>query len=288
MKNFTPDLSITSSKKHHYIPQFILRNFSNFKNRKTLFSFDVENCDLKNERIKDILYSDCLYNSEIKEISLENAISQLESEIANVLYKINTSASIQNINLTVLDKFWLAKFMLLQISRTPSSKYNVKLAYEKTIYSLAEMFIPKQITDSFGPIKVDIREKAFHDIWLARHVINIPEEHVINIYEKFSIKICWTTTSEFVINDIGFAPGLGNIGIVLPISKNIALHFIKKEMFNKIKGSSIPDYYPDELDSTEVTYYNFKQIERTEKYIFGSSKKILHETINNFNNKILK
>lgn len=75
--------------RHHYIPQFILRNFCFDEDRHQLFYFDKKTSTLSIKQTRDIFMVKNLYRDEINNsndiMKIEKDMAQFESEAAKII-----------------------------------------------------------------------------------------------------------------------------------------------------------------------------------------------------------
>lgn len=122
--------------KHHYVPQFYLRGFSQDGNR--LYVFDKkakeEKTKYRYQTIKKIAYENNLYTyttKSHKKETLEDFLSKIEDKANQVIIKLS-----QKKDITPRQRGYLALFVALLWLRTPTSKKETLGAqeelYEKT------------------------------------------------------------------------------------------------------------------------------------------------------------
>lgn len=76
-------------KRHHYIPQFILRNFCFDTDRNQLFYFDKRTSTISIKQPKDIFMVKNLYRDDINNsddiMRIEKDMARFESETAKII-----------------------------------------------------------------------------------------------------------------------------------------------------------------------------------------------------------
>ncbi len=117
------------ARKHHYVPQFLLRKFSGDK--KNINLIVLKNTDIKCGPIKGQCYEKYLHGKDGK---LEKAFSILESDTASILLKIENDELLNQD-----DIFILKTFINYQLMRTTAATNSL----EQTIDSLTKMIIGK-------------------------------------------------------------------------------------------------------------------------------------------------
>ena len=75
--------------RHHYIPQFILRNFACDKNGKLAYFCDKESQRISKHEVRDIFMERNLYRDEINEadkpIQIELDLAKFENEVSRLI-----------------------------------------------------------------------------------------------------------------------------------------------------------------------------------------------------------
>lgn len=104
-------------KNQHYIPRFLLKNFSEDENKKYLTVYllnekrIISKASIKNQASKDYIYG--------KDQTIENILQNIENETAITFSKI-----LRNENISDVEKEVLKLFVCLQMNRTPFNEKN--------------------------------------------------------------------------------------------------------------------------------------------------------------------
>lgn len=75
--------------RHHYIPQFILRNFCFDENRKHIYYFDKKTAKISQRKIEEVfmvrnLYRDGINNPD-EPVKIENDLARFEGEVSKII-----------------------------------------------------------------------------------------------------------------------------------------------------------------------------------------------------------
>lgn len=238
---------IKQAENQHYVPQFLLRNFSSPEKKgkeKQICVFDKHTDKTFPTNIKNIASERGFYDFYIGEedCSLEPSLSDLEGHTRQAITKI-----IENQNLGALseeDKYWIALFVGVQFLRVKKQREMMKNLSKEMANRIREMgFDPQEIEDaqemdddevkmmtlrSFVKNSPDIADLILKKIWI---LFKFPEQNPLYISDH----------PVTMHNDENFGP-YGNIGfgvpmiqIYLPISNNLALGFWCPAMENKFR-----------------------------------------------------
>jgi hypothetical protein len=112
-------------KVQHYVPQFVLRNFSNGK-RPQVFVFDKKREVVFKTNIRNVASESGFYDFEINgtNLTIEPSLSHLESDVSHILKKIVIEESLSNV--TKREKELLSVFLAVQFARTKQTQIRMK------------------------------------------------------------------------------------------------------------------------------------------------------------------
>src|SRR4030067_1134734 len=115
-------------KRHHYIPQFFLKGFS--EDGKKLWVFDREKKEFRQESILRTAFQNKFYTYQVKgkEENLEGVFSQVESLAKPILEKVTGGEEINN-----QEKADLAMFLAIMWVRVPDFKKRSEEGAEKML-----------------------------------------------------------------------------------------------------------------------------------------------------------
>ncbi len=109
---------MTQTKKQHYVPQFLLKNFC-FDNKQHLFVYDKTQNKSFSSNTQNVAQENCFYNLDTAngKICLEETYAKLEANVAPLITKIIQTESISW--LTNDDMWNILEFIIVQFYRTP-------------------------------------------------------------------------------------------------------------------------------------------------------------------------
>lgn len=126
--------------KHHYIPQFILRNFC-FDDRRHLFYFDKKTSKILKKTPKEIFMVRNLYYDDINNpdepTKIEKDMARFESEVAQIITERFLNEDDIAITLAEDEKLKLFFAIMAFRSKTTSNKFGIRASDEsKVFYSM--------------------------------------------------------------------------------------------------------------------------------------------------------
>jgi hypothetical protein len=115
---------MSTPKKHHQVPQFLLRGFA-FDGGRRLHAFDKKTGARFPVSVGDAAAQNGYYNFEVdgKSVSIETQLSQLEASASAVIAKILQNESLAHV--AAAEREWLALFVAVQWSRSPNARLMV-------------------------------------------------------------------------------------------------------------------------------------------------------------------
>ncbi len=111
------DKSQKSHVRQHYIPQFILKNFSYDKDK--VFFFEKGEDEYSTIFVSDIFMEKYLYSKEEGQLEIEESLARFEADVAPIFKKINTE---DEISLTREEYDHLRVFLYLLTFRTVNTR----------------------------------------------------------------------------------------------------------------------------------------------------------------------
>ncbi len=125
--------------KHHYIPQFILRNFC-FDDKSHLFYYNKRTLEISKRKTKEIFMVRNLYRDDINNIEnpmkIETDMARFESEVAQIIIKRFLYENEILITLDEDEKLKLFFAIMAFRSKITSDKFGIEASVEnKTFYS---------------------------------------------------------------------------------------------------------------------------------------------------------
>lgn len=107
----------TETRNQHYVPQFLLRSFASGK-KDQVYVYDKKTSKIFKTKIRNIAAERDFYNFKINgmELSLEQSLSNLETNTANIVKKIVSERTLKNISAE--ETIELSYFAAVQFQRT--------------------------------------------------------------------------------------------------------------------------------------------------------------------------
>lgn len=293
---------MTTAKIQHYVPQFLLRNFSNGK-KDQVWVYDKSSNRSFPSHTKNIASENRFYDFEFagQSQSIEPWLSALESDAKSVIDIIINSDSLAT--LTKQNRKILSDFLAIQFTRTKNFREEwssfpqiIKAHLEKN----GDQVSPGSQAEEF------LREISENESKLqtSEIVLNAPANYGAIFLDKTWMLAAASANNPFLLGDSPIArqnliqqPYRGNLGlgcpgieIYLPISPIRALaiwcptltdlvhrsaSLQKKENFGDPHGiialsNSILSGSPVEYQAAHIENFNSLQIARSERYIFSA------------------
>jgi len=274
-------------KNQHYIPRFLLRNFSEEENKKSLTTYYLKDkrkvyyASIKNQASKDFIYG--------KDQTIETLLQRIESITAMTISKL-----IKNENLNSDDIEALKIFILFQLKRTPfnaDSNNEVANLLLKTKYS-NHPTIGKLIDKA----KLELRNPYLISIISCINAITLLSDLSITLLENNTeLSFVLGQHPAFIINPLFyekkmnfFSQGIAvkGICILLPISLRKAILIYDKFSYKLIKNNN-----KVELNCDDINLLNEYQFCYTTDCVYikkdtdNNYLNTLTETTQNFRNR---
>ncbi|KAA6205277.1 MAG: DUF4238 domain-containing protein [Candidatus Tokpelaia sp.] len=240
-KRHTPDYT----SKQHFIPQFLLKNFTIEKVKKGhLYEYKKTTSEIRKRHINQVAYAPHLYSIEAdseRDDRLEKAFSKVETEAAPIIEKIIAKRSLTGLKDEEIQ--YLAEFLISLYSR---SAYAVNFVNQhapdelENIENRLKQEFPAKATEIEKVIaRKKIKGAFYTDTFPASH------EHSFKYITKYMEMALYTTPKgcRFVLSDryallcskpaINLTPGntqIENIhAIYCPISSDLCIVFREKK-----------------------------------------------------------
>ena len=149
-------------KKHHYVPQFYLRYFSD--DSKSVNAYNLKNEKLFLSKIRNV----CQENYFYVDVELEKILGQIEEKQAKILQKLLIDFSFHSLNYK--EKFYLYLFILMQFSRTKGS---AKLTDEAVDLFYHDVMTPILKSSS------EMEEKGFTSDFIDKTTLKMDHSHFL-------------------------------------------------------------------------------------------------------------
>jgi hypothetical protein len=223
------------TKRQHYVPQFLLRNFASTGNK--IFVFDKQNEEIRQQSISNVALGKHFYDyiDNGQKHTLENDLARLESDASSILNKFTSSTALKNISAS--DKKVILFFIVIQHFRTLQNRL-----YSKNLWNVLENAVKNEefsktwfanLEDHWDKVLVNFVEHQINSMKLQAPFFMTLMEN----YEWFLLKPA--TGHIFLISDnpvavwnssdspdVGLGFTLDGAEIYLPIAPNLMLLLI--------------------------------------------------------------
>jgi hypothetical protein len=239
------------AKNQHYVPQFILRNFT-VGDGNQIFVFDKQNEKSFKTNIRNVAAESDFYNFDIDEyqFTIESGLGQLEGQTSEAFEKIIKDKSLSNLDDD--DRVKIASFISVQIYRTRHfrdklSDISKGMSERSRLYG----FDPDQ--EGFPK---PLNEKEIKDVSI-KMVMRDSEELIPHILDKKWMLYETTESDPFYISDNpivrqnrkDFGPLWGNLGLAVT---GIEVYFpLTKTLSMAMLCQSYEETFQDELKKFE-------------------------------------
>lgn len=233
---------MNTPKNQHYVPRFILKRFS-FGKGKHIYAYDkrfehVFTCSVNNAAVKNKFYD---IKIDEEEITIEHALSEIETKAAIIYKKILDSENLRTI--TDLEKKSFSDFLAIQFLRTPNFREMYKDANVKLRDKFRKMGVDPE--ETLGAAEQIEEESILFSLdFVMKH-----HEYAPYFSNKDWVLMKTTKPQPFYISDNPISlqniiPGdglFGNIGlavegieIYMPLSPTLTLALFCKSHRDKI------------------------------------------------------
>lgn len=271
-----------NAKKQHYVPQFLLRNFS--FDGKSVYVFDKQTRVIRVSAVREVAHENGFYDiaaGNEKLGSLEPALAKLDAMGANHIRRLCDERTIHALSRE--QKMELGYFIAAQSLRTNQFR-NTLLAFARAVDERSQQLFPDS---DIGIPRLDNRWAANQ---ASRQLIMGLGHVAKNVLDKYWLLV--TTSEDAVLfigdtpvamhNDFQFPP-YGNIGLAVPgiqvffpLSTRFCLMMLCRRLAAAIKTTSpssalarvIEDGSTLEADSENVTFFNSCQVQFAERFVF--------------------
>ena len=294
-------------KKHHYVPQFILRNFS-VRRKRRIYVFDKFRSCVITSNVLDVGHENYFYRDEKFDYndSTEGKLASLEGKCATIFEKVVSRENVGD--LTVYERTLVSLFTAVQLIRTKSmreflSEFNRNIS--DWIKSIG--FDPNRDVENFQDMsESDIKSSSIH-------VLNtLPCELAQHLIDKELVLLKCPKGESFYISDNPVVmhnnfpkAGRGNLGLRLhgievhfPISPRLCVAFICSKMISEIRDQvrehnvriSFGTAFPVDLSEAErmvtdidkgvalllqpenVEFYNSLQVIHSSRFVYSKNE----------------
>jgi hypothetical protein len=246
------------SKKHHYVPQSILRRFSSNKARTMVHVFDKT--EMRGYK-SSILNAGCenYFNTvevEGQSISFERLFQATDDQLARLLNMIVLDRSLANI--TPIDRLMLSEAVAAQIIRTKMVRTTMRSIAEQLSDSMRRAGLISEELDGFPmPTDQEVRRAALASLLDLQQIVDAIQKKDLILIHCSDSTFFWISDNPVVLHntfpygELGLnAPG---IEIYFPISPGLTLGFFCPTIGLKIQQLlSLGQPYIDRQKYSEI------------------------------------
>jgi hypothetical protein len=292
----------------HYVPQFLLKNFSVDPNTRQVWAYDKSTSRSFRTNVRNIAAEKGFYRLEVggRTLSLEQGLSSLEDKTAAIIQRIIGARSIGG--LSDDDRIVIAVFVAVQMRRGPNSRAQIQALGEAVRTTLGERGFDVGSINKVAPAMLPGYAKAISILSLTDS-----QEFVPYILDKVWVLFETSPTVPLYISDnpIGLqnlvqkaTPIYGNLGlgvtgieVYLPISSSLSLAFycrsheqVIREAVDRMRSAIIRSPQqeslrlnellewmrafrkgtPMTLERPHVLNQNSLQVRQAERYVYSS------------------
>jgi Protein of unknown function (DUF4238) len=268
-----------TKKRHHYVPQFYMRNFSSHINKHIINICVVKSGIHKQDvPIRDQCYKWRLYGNTDE---IENKLAHLESLCSAVINRIVSASRMPTDSVDAMARLYC--FTAIQLLRTIGEAERLTEGYSKVNSRLHDKYPGLKIDPSFGDDNGKILTTMVLQEWgeVADYISDLKIRLIIN---KTGTK--FITSDDPVIKYNQYCEGIkgiSNVGcltqgleIFMPISPTHMIMLYDSAVYS-VEGKDDPVIVTK--DTSDVERLNLLQAIRAEKIILFSSWNDLHHVI---------
>ncbi len=276
-------------KNQHYVPQFILRNFSTGK-KKRVYVYDKLKEKTFLSSTRNIASENGFYDleSDGEKVSFEPLMTEIESKASRIFKKIIHDESLGN--LTEDERITISIFSAVQQLRVTSNRHKLR----KLNDSLRNAIIKRGIDPNDHIPEMDdhtIKLMTLSNISQAKKTSQFYFEKSWILYKAPKRYPLYISDNPIALHNLIENPGRGNLGlkspgveIYLPISKQFSICFLCSSWIETINTIN-PIYYDDsiirlvsaiksgdaeDLDPENVLHQNSLQVINSSRFIYSA------------------
>nr|WP_321269617.1 DUF4238 domain-containing protein [uncultured Tolumonas sp.] len=314
------ELPMNIPKKQHYVPQFILRNFTVGKKKK-IYVFDTKTQNTFTSHVREIGHENDFYNHPINGNQIEFDLGTLETQVAPLISGILEQGSINHLSDT--DFYQISYFTIIQMMRVN--------ALRESISNISEILVNRLKNETLVPgsqaeLLFKDAESKNEKLLSLDFIKTIPLQLMPNMLDKHLSLLKAPKGKHFYISDnpvvkynnlyqsrndsVGL--GVKGIEISFPISPKYMLSFscpiLLSELRNSINSienkdsinsdryvglrvyvNSIDNKTTQTLNADNVQHYNALQATQSSRFIYSFDNDFsLIRTMIKDNNDIFK
>jgi len=249
-------------KTQHYVPQFYLRQFSEYIGKKEIDVFNIARSEffrrvpIKGQACRPHFYG--------KDDKIEQALSILEAKFASLCKDILTG---KLCNLEDEDKFFIHFFIMISYLRTGKQVDDVDTSTEKMLKCFAYHTVnDKYKRDNIDKINISLAnpaefslssiDKSYEMIWdlETKIIINRTNRSFITSNAPVCVYNSYLEYRKYIYSSRGLA--LNGTIFVFPISKDIAIYLYDSDVYEYVsKNNEIRDRrFVDNLNKLQILH----------------------------------
>ncbi len=252
------------SKKHHYVPQSVLRGFSSDQAQTRIYVFDKTTMRTFTSRIYDA-GCEIQFNSikvEGHTVSFEGLFQTNDDQLARLLNTIRSKRCLAQF--TPEDRIALSEVVAAQMVRTKMVRTTMRSVVQQLSESLMEAGIDPGEVDGFSiPTDEEIRRTALASFLDLQGIVgSLQEKRPILIHSSNS-KVFWISDNPVVLhNSFPYgerglnAPG---IEVYFPLSSDLVLGFLCPSIELKIQQLLSIDHLGVDRQKSEEIYRGLRE-----------------------------
>lgn len=288
---------MTKPKKQHYIPQFLLRNFSKEpKSRSNIWVLDKRNGRTYQASVRDVGHENFFYeyHGDTENLELEELMKKVDSIGSSIITDIIKH---EKFKCSSKDFVWLTYFVATQMLRTPMTRNEME-NFRQLIFSVGGENIRAHPNDprtfgDYGPVDAKVS---------SLRILNDVPEFAKLLHTKAWFLCEAPSSSPFITSDnpvvrhnmVDHGPrgklGLRNTGIELymPLSPKFAIHALCPKLakvalllpelaspYSKALQKGVPIPYASE----NVVFHNSLQVIWAERFVYAKEQEQLEMPI---------
>lgn len=284
-------------KNQHYVPQFLLRNFSDDANGR-LNVFDKQNGSSFITSCRNVAAENGFYDYGGKQKSLEPLMASLEAKVSATINGIIEQQSLAH--LTSDDRISLSLFSAVQQLRVKGVRHRLKSMNTGIRRVLEERGIdPGNVVPEMDDD--DIKLQSLSHIQMAKEFAQYYYEKAWTLQRAPENTPFYTSDNPITLHNLVESPGRSNLGIMspgveiyLPISKRFSICFVCKSTYHAARKAlrdadvirrrfgfcpdvtpiedltkAIESGEPDSLTPDNVVHQNSLQVLYSSRFVFS-------------------
>jgi len=273
----------TSSKKHHYVPQFLLRRFSH-DGGKSIHAYDTRDKKHFATKIANIAHQNHFHEFDWGKyvVSIEEWLASVESMVAPSVENLLARDTLADF--APMDAAAICHLASLQFVRTKAFRTRVQIAMDVMASALEKQ--KKAAGLEFSPPPSAMRlEGAELQEFACRQILSAPQRFAEHFATKAWVLLATNPDRPFLIGDNPLAlhnsktfPLQGNLGlavegieIYMPLSPVRLLCFLcRSHMTNPLLAQHARDGTPLALSAGNVDSVNEIQALNADRFVFSS------------------